>query len=133
MPVWFRGATVAPSLALLGLLTVTACGGEGGKYAGNYKRDLYGEGEVQMKLSGDGTVELVLPSPRWAANPNRKGKGTFKGDTLVFPVDTAAAKCATQEARYVLGESDGNLTIAGVGLDNCGDRRAALNGAWKKG
>jgi len=78
-------------------------------------------------------VELVLPSPRWAANPNRKGKGTFKGDTLVFPVDTAAVKCATQEARYVLAESDGNLVVAGVGMDNCGDRRAALNGAWKKG
>ena len=132
MPVWYRGATNAPSLALLGLLAVTACGGAGGKYAGNYKRDLYGEGEVQMKLASDGTIELTLPSPRWADNPSRKGKATFKGDTLIFPVDTAAAKCATQEARYVLGSSDGGLVVAGVGLDNCGSRRAALSGSWTK-
>jgi hypothetical protein len=133
MPVWYRGATVAPSLALLGLLALTACGGPGGKYAGSYKRDLYGEGEVQMKLARDGTVELTLPSPRWADSPNMKGKGTFKGDTLIFPADTANAKCATQEARYVLGTSAGDLSVAGVGLDNCGARRAALSGAWKKG
>jgi len=132
MPVWYRGATNAPSLALLGLLTVTACGGAGGKYAGNYKRDLYGEGEVQMKLASDGTIELTLPSPRWADNPSRKGKATFKGDTLIFPVDTATAKCATQEARYVLGSSDGGLVVSGVGLDNCGSRRAALSGSWTK-
>jgi len=117
---------------LLGLLTVTACGGAGGKYAGNYKRDLYGEGEVQMKLASDGTIELTLPSPRWADNPSRKGKATFKGDTLIFPVDTATAKCATQEARYVLGSSDGGLVVSGVGLDNCGSRRAALSGSWTK-
>ena len=132
MPVWYRGATIAPSLALLGLLTVTACGGEGGKYAGTYKRDLYGEGEVQMKLAGDGTVELTLPSPRWADSPNMKGKGTFRGDTLVFPADTAAAKCATAEARYVVASSDGGLSVSGVGLDGCGARRAALSGEWKK-
>ena len=133
MPVGYRGATVASSLVVLGLLAVTACGGPGGKYAGNYKRDLYGEGEVQMKLAGDGTVELTLPAPRWADNPSMKGKGSFKGDTLVFAPDTAGAKCATQEARYVLAQSGGDLTVAGVGTDNCGARRAALSGAWKKG
>jgi len=118
---------------MLGLLAVTACGGPGGKYAGNYRRDLTGEGEVQMKLAGDGTVELTLPSPRWADNPSMKGKGSFKGDTLVFPPDTAVAKCATQEARYVFVQEGGELAVAGVGLDNCGARRAALSGAWKKG
>ncbi len=133
MPVGYRGATVASSLAMLGLLAVTACGGPGGKYAGNYRRDLTGEGEVQMKLAGDGTVELTLPSPRWADNPSMKGKGSFKGDTLVFPPDTAVAKCATQEARYVFVQEGGELAVAGVGLDNCGARRAALSGAWKKG
>jgi len=131
MPVRFRGATVASSLAVLGLLT--ACGGEAGKYAGDYKRDLYGEGQVQMKLASDGTVELTLPSPRWAGSPTMKGKAMFKGDTLVFPADTAMAKCASQEARYVLNQSSGDLNVAGVGMDNCGARHAALEGAWKKG
>jgi len=54
--------------------------------AGNYKRDLYGEGEVQMKLASDGTVELTLPSPRWADSPTMKGKATFKGDNAGLPV-----------------------------------------------
>jgi len=132
MPVRYR-ATVASSLAVLGLLAVTACGGPGGKYAGNYKRDLYGEGEVQMKLASDGTVELTLPSPRWADSPTMKGKATFKGDTLVFPPDTAGAKCASQEAVYVFSQSADELTVSGVGMDNCGARHAALEGAWKKG
>jgi hypothetical protein len=132
MPVRYR-ATVASSLAVLGLLAVTACGGPGGKYAGNYKRDLYGEGEVQMKLASDGTVELTLPSPRWADSPTMKGKATFKGDTLVFPPDTAGAKCASQEAVYVFNQSADALTVSGVGMDNCGARHAALEGAWKKG
>jgi hypothetical protein len=132
MPVRYR-ATVASSLAVLGLLAVAACGGPGGKYAGNYKRDLYGEGEVQMKLASDGTVELTLPSPRWADSPTMKGKATFKGDTLVFPPDTAGAKCASQEAVYVFNQSADELTVSGVGMDNCGARHAALEGAWKKG
>lgn len=133
MPVRYRGATVASSLAVLGLLAVTACGGAGGKYAGNYKRDLYGEGEVQMKLASDGTVELTLPSPRWADSPTMKGKATFKGDTLVFPPDTAGAKCASQEAVYIISQNADELTVSGVGMDNCGARHAALEGAWKKG
>jgi hypothetical protein len=133
MPVGYRGATVASSLAMLGLLGVTACGGPGGKYAGNYKRELSHEGEVQMKLASDGTVELTLPSPRWADNPSMKGKGSFKGDTLVFPPDTSSSKCATQEARYVFAQEGGELSVVGIGMDNCGARRAALSGAWKKG
>jgi len=133
MPVRYRGATVASSLAVLGLLAVTACGGPGGKYAGNYKRDLYGEGEVQMKLASDGTVELTLPSPRWADSPTMKGKATFKGDTLVFPSDTAGAKCASQQAAYIFSQTADELTVSGVGMDNCGARHAALEGAWKKG
>jgi hypothetical protein len=133
MPVRYRGATVAPSLAVLAVLAVSACGGAAGKYAGNYKRDLYGEGQVQMKLAGDGTVELTLPSPRWADNPTMKGKAMFKGDTLVFPPDTAGAKCANAEARYVLGQNADELTVAGVGMDACGARHAALEGSWKKG
>jgi len=133
MPVRYRGATVASSLAVLGLLALTACGGPGGKYAGNYKRDLYGEGEVQMKLASDGTVEITLPSPRWADSPTMKGKASFKGDTLVFAPDTATAKCASEEARYVFSKAAEDLTVAGIGMAACGARHAALEGAWKKG
>jgi hypothetical protein len=131
MTVGFRGATALASSFLAAMVLVTGCG-EGGKYAGNYKRDLYGEGEVQMKIGGDGMVELTLPSPRWAANPNMKGKGAFKGDTLIFSADTTTAPCQTSEARYVLNPSDGGLQISGVGTDACGGRRAALVGSWQK-
>jgi hypothetical protein len=131
MTVGFRGATALASSFLAATVLVTGCGG-GGKHAGNYKRDLYGEGEVQMKLGGNGTVELTLPSPRWAANPNMKGKGSFKGDTLIFSPDTAAAACQTSEARYVLTQAENTLQIAGIGTDSCGGRRAALVGSWQK-
>ena len=54
------------------------CGGDGGKYAGTWKRDLYGEGEVHMKLASNGGVELMLPSPRWPDSVDMKGRGRFK-------------------------------------------------------
>jgi hypothetical protein len=131
MTVGFRGATALAFSFLAALVLVTSCGG-GGKHAGNYKRDLYGEGEVQMKIGGDGMVELTLPSPRWADSPNMKGKGAFKGDTLIFAADTSAAACQTSEAKYVLNHSEGGLQISGVGTDACGGRRAALVGSWQK-
>jgi hypothetical protein len=131
MTVGFRGVTALACSFVAGMVLLTGCG-EGGKHAGTYKRELYGEGEVQMKLGGDGMVELTLPSPRWADNPNMKGKGAFKGDTLIFAADTSAAPCQTSEARYVLTHSDAGLQISGVGTDACGGRRAALVGSWQK-
>ena len=80
------------SLRLVALLAVAgplvACG-EGSKYAGNWKRDLSGEGEVQMNLASNGGVELMLPSPRWPDSVDMKGKAAFEGDTLIFKADTA--------------------------------------------
>ncbi|MGE5230257.1 MAG: hypothetical protein ACM3NS_00850, partial [Deltaproteobacteria bacterium] len=96
-----------------------------------YKRDLYGEGEVQMKLASDGTVDLTLPAPRWADNPNMTGKASFKGDTLVFPADSSV-KCAAAEARYVFSAAGDSVQVSGIGADGCGARHAALEGAWKK-
>jgi len=130
MPVGYRGVALASSLASLALVAVTACGGAS-KYAGNYKRELYGEGDVVMKLGSDGTLELTLPAPRWADSPNMTGKVAFKGDTLVFPADSAA-KCAASEARYVFSANGEELQVSGVGMDGCGARHAALEGAWKK-
>jgi hypothetical protein len=117
-------------LALLPLLA--ACGGDAAKYAGTWKRDLYGEGEVRMKLASNGGVELMLPSPRWPDSVDMKGKGRFKGDTLVFKADTASSACQTNDARYVVSLSEDQLRIAGLGMDNCGGRRAALVGTWQK-
>ena len=120
-------------LALLAvLLPLAGCGGGGSKYAGTWKRDLYGEGEVQMNLASNGGVELTLPSPRWAAQPTMKGLADFKGDTLIFKADTAGGGCQTAEARYVVGAAEGGLQISGVGMDPCGGRRSALVGTWKK-
>jgi hypothetical protein len=130
MPVGYRGVVVASSVAALALVAVTACGGAG-KYAGSYKRELYSEGDVLMKLGTDGTVELTLPAPRWADSPNMTGKASFKGDTLIFPADTAI-KCAAAEARYVFSASGEDTQVSGVGMDGCGARHAALEGAWKK-
>jgi len=111
---------------------LASCGGEGGKYAGTWKRDLYGEGEVHMKLASNGGVELMLPSPRWPDSVDMKGRGSFNGDTLVFKADTAGSACQTSDARYVVSRDQDELRIAGLGLDTCGGRRAALVGTWQK-
>jgi hypothetical protein len=112
--------------------SLAACG-EGSKYAGDWKRDLSGEGEVRMKMATNGGVELMLPSPRWPDSVDIKSQAAFAGDTLVFKADTAAIPCQTTDARYVVNRSDNELHISGVGMDACGGRRAALVGTWTKG
>jgi hypothetical protein len=120
-------------VAVLSILSLLAgCGGDGAKYAGTWKRDLYGEGEVHMKLASNGGMELMLPSPRWPDSVDMKGRASFQGDTLVYKADTAARACQTQDARYVISRADDQLRIAGLGADNCGNRRAALVGTWEK-
>lgn len=114
------------------LLPLAGCGGEGAKYAGTWKRDLYGEGTVEMNLASNGGVELMLPSPRWPDSVDMKGRAQFKGDTLVFPADTAGSACQTADARYAVSRSNDELHVAGIGMDTCGGRRAALVGTWKK-
>jgi hypothetical protein len=120
-------------VALLAVAGSLAACGEGSKYAGDWKRDLSGEGEVRMKMASNGGVELMLPSPRWPDSVDIKGNAAFAGDTLVFKADTAAIPCQTTDARYVMSRSDNELHIAGVGMDACGGRRAALVGTWTKG
>jgi hypothetical protein len=118
--------------AAVTLLSLTACGGEASKYSGSWKRDLYGEGEVQMKLASNGGLELLLPSPRWPDSVDMKGRAAFSGDTLIFKADTAASACQTADARYVVSRTENEMRIAGVGMDSCGGRRAALVGTWEK-
>ena len=60
------------------LSALAACGGGGGKYAGTWKRDLYGEGEVHMKLASNGGVELMLPSPQMAGLRGHEGTGPLQ-------------------------------------------------------
>jgi hypothetical protein len=119
-------------VVLLVLPLLASCGGDGGKYAGTWKRDLYGEGEVHMKLASNGGVELMLPAPRWPDSVDMKGRGRFKGDTLLFKADTSTSACQTSDARYVVSREEDQLRIAGLGLDTCGGRRAALVGTWSK-
>ena len=127
-----RVAGVRLLAAAVTLLSFTACGGEASKYSGSWKRDLYGEGEVQMKLASNGGMELMLPSPRWPDSVDMKGRAAFSGDTLIFKADTAGSACQTSDARYVVSRSDSELRIAGVGMDSGGGRRAALVGTWQK-
>ena len=127
-----RVAGVRLLAAAVTLLSFAACGGEASKYSGSWKRDLYGEGEVQMKLASNGGMELMLPSPRWPDSVDMKGRAAFSGDTLIFKADTAGSACQTSDARYVVSRSDSELRIAGVGMDSCGGRRAALVGTWQK-
>ena len=94
---------------------LAGCGGEASKYAGNWKRDLYGEGEVQMKLASNGDVELMLPSPRWPDSVDMKGQADFIGDTLVFKADTAGSACQTADARYVVSRDRGRAAHRGRG------------------
>lgn len=118
--------------AAVALLSFTACGGEASKYSGSWKRDLYGEGEVHMDLASNGGMELRLPSPRWPDEVDMKGRANFVGDTLIFKADTAGTPCQTADARYVVSRTESELRIAGVGMDSCGGRRAALVGTWGK-
>ena len=117
---------------LTALPLLMACSGEGGRYAGQWKRELYGEGEVRMKLASNGGVELTLPSRRWADSV-MKSRASFKGDTLVFQADSATLACQTATARYVVSRTEDQLQVAGIGADSCGGRRAALVGTWEKG
>lgn len=114
------------------LLPLAGCSGEAAKYSGNWKRELYGEGEVQMNLASNGGVELMLPSPRWPDSVDMKGRAEFKGDTLIFRADTAGSACQTADARYAVSRTEDELHVAGLGMDSCGGRRAALVGTWKK-
>jgi hypothetical protein len=119
-------------VAAVALLSVAACSGEAAKYSGDWKRDLYGEGEVQMKLASNGGMELMLPSPRWPDSVDMKGRAAFSGDTLIFKADTAGSPCQTADARYIVSRTENEMHIAGVGMDSCGGRRAALVGTWQK-
>ncbi len=127
------GTPRVSQLRLVALLAVVAplaaCGGEASKYAGNWSRELYGVGEVKMNLAGNGDMELMVPDPL----VDMKSRAAFAGDTMTFKADTAASACQTADARYVISRTDDELYIAGVGMDNCGGRRAALVGTWKKG
>jgi hypothetical protein len=114
------------------LLSLAACGGEASKYSGTWTRDLYGEGEVKMNLASNGNMELMMPSPRWPDSVDMKGRAAFAGDTLLFKADTAGSACQTADARYVVSRTEDELHIAGIGMDSCGGRRAALVGTWKK-
>jgi hypothetical protein len=120
---------------LLVLLSLgSACGGSpAGKYAGSWKRDLYGEGEIHMNLAPSGAMELMLPSPRWPDSVDVKAQATFQGDTLVFKADTAMSACQTADARYVVSRTEDQLHIVGLGGDRCGRRRTALVGTWQRG
>ena len=121
-----------PTFGLLPIVALLSACGEASKYSGSWKRDLYGEGEVQMKLASNGGLELMLPSPRWPDSVDMKGRAAFRGDTLVFKADTSGSACQTADARYVVSRTENELHIAGVGMDSCGGRRAALVGTWNK-
>lgn len=132
----FRRLICLPSSRQLALaaavISLAGCGGEASKYSGTWTRDLYGEGEVKMNLASNGNVELMMPSPRWPDSVDMKGQAAFAGDTLLFKADTAGSACQTADARYVVSRTENELHIAGVGMDTCGGRRAALVGTWKK-
>src|ERR687898_1367162 len=95
-------------IVLTVLPLLSACSGEGGRYAGSWKRDLYGEGEVRMNLSSNGGGELTLPSRRWADSV-MKSRATFKGDTLLFHADSTTLACQTAAARYVVRRTEDQL------------------------
>ncbi len=117
---------------LVAVLPLVACGGEASQYAGSWKRDLYGEGEVKMNLASNGEMELMLPDTRWPEEVDMKGRAAFRGDTILFTADTTVIPCQTSDARYVISRTEDELHVAGLGVDSCGGRRAALVGTWEK-
>lgn len=117
---------------LAAALPLIACGGDASQYAGSWKRDLYGEGEVKMNLASNGEMELMLPDNRWPEEVDMKGRAAFRGDTILFTADTTVIPCQTADARYVISRTEDELHVAGLGMDTCGGRRAALVGTWEK-
>ena len=128
-----RVGTLAVWLAVAGgVAGVVGCAGAGGKYAGIWSRELYGEGTVVMSFGNNGMVQVTLPQgDRWGGR-TIEGKVTFKGDTLVWGDDSGTFTCKAPGAAYVLTMSEGKLGVDGVGADPCGARHAALNGEWSK-
>ena len=127
----YRASLLRLAAVVLALVPLAGCSGEAAKYAGDWKRDLYGEGEVRMNLASNGGVQLTLPSRRWTDSV-MKARADFQGDTLLFKADTSALACQTADARYVVSRTEDQLRIAGIGMDSCGGRRAALVGTWEK-
>lgn len=113
-------------------LMLGGCGGDAGKLAGTWRRDLYSEGEVRMHVGSDGKMELMLPSPRWPDSVDMRASMVMKGDTIIFQADTTASACQKSEARYMATKTADQLQIAGVGMDPCGSRHAGLVGTWTK-
>ncbi len=126
-------ANLAVRFGVVGAVAgVFACGGGGGKYAGHWSRELYGEGAVEMSIGADGSVEVTLPQgDRWGGR-TIAGKVSFKGDTLVWGEDSGTFTCKAPGAAYVLTMAEGKLDVDGVGADPCGARHAALTGTWSK-
>ncbi len=102
----FSSVPSARQLALAaGLLALAGCaGGEASKYAGNWSRDLSGEGEVKMNLASNGGVELMLHAdhtydkhawyPRLVAG-ERRGLGA---ELRLFGVDPDAVEARARRA-----------------------------------
>jgi hypothetical protein len=124
-----RAVTLGMAVLLAGVL---GCAGGTGKYSGTWSRELYSEGSVEMTVGSDGAVKVTLPQgDRWGGR-TIEGKVTFKGDTLVWGADNGSFSCNSAAASYVLHAAEGKLGVAGVGVDGCGARHAALEGEWSK-
>ncbi len=128
------GVNMRSCLALALVMTpfVAGCGGDAKQLAGHWKRDLHGEGQVEMRLASNGRMELMLPSPRWPDEVDMQSTVAIMGDTVTFKADTTANRCQTADARYVMRREGNELQISGLGMDSCGGRRAALVGRWEK-
>ena len=62
-------------------------------------------------MASNGSVELMLPAPRWPDSVDMKGQAAFKGDTLIFKADSAGSPCQTAEARYLINRIENHPAI----------------------
>ena len=121
------------ALALVALALGTGCRGPAEEYAGSWARHGGADTVTAATLGIDafGKLSLAVTGPD---TTTMSGRGTFHGDTLVFPADSAGTGCQRSEARYLLARDTAAdaLVITADAADPCPGRGAALPGRWTR-
>ena len=124
-------------VVVIGLLA-GACGGQAKEYAGSWTRSGGGDSARAPArapaLGIDAFGKMTLAVPAGDSMTTMSGRGSFRGDTLVFPADSSGAECQRAEARYMLVRDSAAdaLTIRAESADRCPGRAAALPGRWTR-
>ena len=122
------------SATLVVAALVAGCSGPAEAFAGSWTRRDGADTTAVATLGIDAFGKLSLAVAGADSPTTMSGRGSFRGDTLVFPADAAGAGCQRSEARYLLARDTAGdaLTITADAADPCPGRAAALPGRWTR-